>query len=72
MTPLEKVVFMADVIEKGRTFDGVEKLRQETEKDFERGFRLSIIDLYNSLGEDRYFLTRKAYEYYLKEEEKWN
>ncbi len=69
MTYLEKVVFMADVIEKGRSFDGVEKLRKETEKDFERGFRLSIIDLYNSLGEERYFLTRKAYEYYLKEEE---
>ncbi len=69
MTTLEKVVFMADVIEKGRTFDGVEKLREETEKDFEKGFRLSIIDLYNSLGEERYFLTRKAYEYYLKEEE---
>ncbi len=68
MSQLEKIVFMADVLEKSRNFDGVEKLREITEKDFEKGFRLSVIDLYNSLGEDIFYLTREAYEFAVEEE----
>lgn len=67
MSPLEKIVFMADVLEKSRTFEGVEKLREITEADFEKGFRLSVIDLYNSLGEDLYHLTCEVYKLCVEE-----
>ena len=69
MSLLEKIVFMADVLEKSRTFDGVEKLREITEVDFEKGFRLSVIDLYNSLGEDVYYLTKEIWEFCVEEEQ---
>lgn len=69
MSDLEKIVFMADVLEKSRTFEGVERLRQITEIDFEKGFRLSVIDLYNSLGEDLYHLTCEVYQECQKEKE---
>lgn len=68
MTLLEKVVFMADIIEKNRTFKGVERLRELTEKDFDLGFKESVKDLLESLSEDKYYLTQQAYNYYVKGE----
>lgn len=66
MTLLEKVVFTADVIERGRTFEGVEKLRKSVEENFEKGFRECVCDLYASLKEegDVYYLTKQAYDFY--------
>ena len=67
MTLLEKVIFMADIIEVSRTFSGVERLRELTYKNFDIGFTESVKDLYNSLEQDRYFLTEECYKYYVKE-----
>ncbi len=65
MNLIEKIVFTADVIERGRDFDGVEKLRASVEKDFEKGFRDCICDLYFSLQQSGiYYLTEQAYLYY--------
>lgn len=66
MTLLEKIVFTADVIERGRTFEGVEKLRKSVEEDFEKGFAACVCDLYASLKEegDVYYLTKQAYDFY--------
>lgn len=66
MTLLEKIVFTADVIERGRNFEGVEKLRKSVEADFEEGFRDCMCDLYLSLKSDGdvYYLTKQAYDFY--------
>ena len=66
MTLLEKIIFTADVIEKGRNFTGVDGLRKAVEIDFETGFRKCMVDLYKSLTSsgDIYYLTKQAYEYY--------
>jgi len=68
MTIMEKVVFMADIVEKNRTFEGVERLRKLTEKDFNLGFVASVKDLLESLSEDKHYLTEQAYSYYVKGE----
>ncbi len=43
MSPLEKTVFLADAIEPGRDYPGVEKLREIAYKDPERGCLASIL-----------------------------
>lgn len=45
MSFLEKIVFVADLLEPDRTFDGVEDLRRAVEKDFESGFRRCVHEL---------------------------
>lgn len=45
MSLLEKIVFVADLLEPGRTFDGVEDLRRAVERDFESGFRRCVHEL---------------------------
>ncbi|MFA9558810.1 bis(5'-nucleosyl)-tetraphosphatase (symmetrical) YqeK [Evansella sp. AB-rgal1] len=42
MTKLEKVVFLADYIEPGRTFSGVEEVREEARLDLEKACLLSL------------------------------
>lgn len=67
MTSLQKLVFCADMTEEGRSFDGVEKLRQALLDDFETGFRMCIKRTYDFLldkGEDIYYLTKDAYLFY--------
>ncbi len=68
MSDIEKVVFLADVIEKTRDFNGVEKLRNLTEKDFDLGFKETINDLLKSLKGEIYYLTQQAYDFYVKGE----
>lgn len=70
MTEYEKLVFTADLLEPSRNFEGVEKLRRDTERDFERGFRECVVEIYKFLKRDNgdiYPLTVKAYEYYKEE-----
>lgn len=67
MTTLEKIVFLADLLEKDRTFPGVEILRSAVEKDFEKGFYLSVNELYKFLsadGKEVYYLTKECRDYY--------
>ncbi len=42
MSPLEKIIFLADMIEPGRDFPGIEKLRRAAEQDLDRAMVLGI------------------------------
>jgi len=67
MSALEKVVFLADLLEKGRAFDGVERLRNAVDEDFEKGFKTCLDELYKFLcfnGQPVYHLTKDAHEFY--------
>ncbi len=69
MSLLEKIVFVSDLIEEGRTFNGVEELRKAVFEDFNAGFNLCIKEIYKFLLRDKkdvYYLTKEAYEYYCK------
>ncbi|MBQ3116043.1 MAG: nicotinate (nicotinamide) nucleotide adenylyltransferase [Clostridia bacterium] len=68
MTTLEKLVFVADMVEDGRTYDGVEELRKSyNEDDFERCFFKCLeeetVHLINK-KQKIYHLTLEAYNYY--------
>ena len=72
MSTLEKLVYLADMIEPNRHFDGVDELRSLTEKNFELGFEECIRRSYRSLeakGKPIYYLTVECYEYYCKGDE---
>ncbi len=69
MTTLGKLVFVADMVEEGRTYEGVEKLRSLYAGDFETCFREclkeEVLHLINK-KEYIYVETLNAYEYYCK------
>ena len=70
MSPLEKLVFTADMVEESRTFPGVNELRALFENDFEACFRACVKRTYEHLvreGKTPYRLTAEAYEYYKEE-----
>lgn len=68
MSELEKVVFLADMLEDGRTFDGVDELRALFwEKDLDVCLKMALkrsLEFVESKGGCVYPLTRKAYEFY--------
>ncbi|MBQ7373187.1 MAG: nicotinate (nicotinamide) nucleotide adenylyltransferase [Clostridia bacterium] len=69
MSLLAKIVFTADMLEEGRTYDGVEKIRALSFEDFDKAFILSMqrsLDYVYERGCEVYPLTLKAYEYYAK------
>ncbi len=69
MSLIEKIIYVADLIEQGRNYDGVENLRQAVYNDFESGFKLCLEEVYKLLlkrGKLIYYLTKQAYEYYVK------
>ncbi len=66
MSDLDKLIFTSDMLEKGRTFDGVEDLRKIAEEDFEQGFRAALKRSYEFVvrsGKPVYGETKKAIEY---------
>lgn len=68
MSTLSKLVFVADMIEVGRSYDGVDYLRSLYDGDFEYCFRESLKEEYIHLinkGQEIFDATRKAYEYYI-------
>ncbi len=69
MTALGKLIFVADMIEEDRSYEGVEKLRELYEGDFEACFkeclREEVVHLINK-KQYVYPLTLDAYEYYCK------
>ena len=70
MTELGKLVFVADMLEKGRTYDGVDKLRslyetQSFEKCFTECLREEMLHLINK-KEQIYVETLNAFDYYVK------
>lgn len=80
MTALGKLVFLADLLEEGRTYDGVDRLRAlfaKGKEGLDECMEESLKDTLAYLGEkggEIYPLTREAYEYYkaenLKKKEK--
>lgn len=71
MSDLEKLIFVADMVEEGRTYDGVEKLRELYEKEtldvcFMECLKEELLHLKNKKTEI-FRLTEEAYEYYAKE-----
>ncbi|MBO4573384.1 MAG: bis(5'-nucleosyl)-tetraphosphatase (symmetrical) YqeK [Clostridia bacterium] len=67
MSKLEKVVFLADLLEQGRTYDEVDTLRKAVDDDFDEGFKLCV-DRLNKLldksGYEKYYLTGACRDYY--------
>ncbi len=63
MSDLEKVIYIADLLEPSRTFDGVEALRREVDKDFHKGFKTcleEIVEFLKRNGKEIYELTLQA------------
>ena len=67
MSLLAKIVFTADMLEEGRSYEGVEEIRQLSFKNFDKAFVLSMqrsLDYVRERGCEVYPLTQKAYNYY--------
>ncbi len=71
MSKLEKLVFVADMLEEGRDYDGVDKLREFYKGDldtcFEECLKEEVIHLKNK-GQKIYGKTLEAFDYYVKGE----
>ena len=70
MSTLAKLIFVADMVEKGRDYEGVDILRAEYEKDVESCFRLCLKEeVLHLLNKKQYIYseTLSAYDYYVKE-----
>ena len=72
MSTLGKLLFVADMIEPTRDYEGVEYLRKLYEEDFEKCFieclKEEMVHLKNKT-KDIYFETINAYDYYVKKRE---
>ena len=71
MSTLSKLIFVADMIEKGRNYVGVEELRAEYEKDFESCFRQCLKEEVAHLINKKEYIyaeTLNAYDYYVKDQ----
>ena len=67
MSTLEKIVYVADLIEPSRKYSMVNYLRKVIEKDFDNGFKIcvkEVLDFLKSLGNEIYYLTEECYTYY--------
>ncbi|MBQ9728647.1 MAG: nicotinate (nicotinamide) nucleotide adenylyltransferase [Clostridia bacterium] len=70
MGGIEKLVFLADMIEEERSYDGVEILRELFQKDVDECLLEALSQTLEFLKEKKgkiYPLTKAAYEYYQKE-----
>lgn len=69
MSTLEKIVFLADLLEPSRDYEEVDYLRNLVNQDFEMGFKKClerlVVHLENN-GQDMFDLTLKANNYYNK------
>jgi len=71
MSDLEKLVFVADMLEEGRTYEGVERLRSFYDKDLDTCFIECLkeeIEHLKNKGQKIYYLTIEAFNYYVKGE----
>ena len=71
MSLLGKIIFTADMLERGRNYESVEKLRQITKENFEEGFKASLsrsLDFVKESGRPICELTQKACDYYFRQE----
>lgn len=66
MSQLEKLIFLADLLEEGREFNGIEDLRELFEKNIDKCLLTSLEHQLEYLEKQKkpvYPLTRRAYEY---------
>ena len=66
MSPLEKLIFLADMLEEGRDYDGVERLRALFDEDVDLCLEEALkeqLDYLKRSGKDIYPLTAEAYEF---------
>ena len=69
MSLIAKIIFVSDMLEESRDFEGVEFLRKACDEDFENGFKLCLkhsLNFANQKGDEVYSLTQKAINYYEK------
>ena len=69
MSDLEKLVYLADVVEPNRTYEGVDEIRAAAFRDLNEGFILSLKRSYELLLQREkpiYYLTVECYNYYCK------
>ena len=74
MSTLDKLIFLADLVEDERAYDGVERLRRLFWEDVDECLVTSLQETVEYLlrsGQPIYEKTIKAKEYYEKEKEKW-
>lgn len=67
MTLLARIVFTADMLEEGRSYEGVDEIRALSFTDFDKAFLLSMersLEYVYERGLKVYPLTKKAYDYY--------
>lgn len=66
MSGLEKLIFLSDLLEEGRDYNGVEELREIFKRDIDQCLKVALerqLKRLKSLGSEIYPLTRRAYEY---------
>ena len=66
MSPLEKLIYLSDMLEEGRDFDGVQELRNIFKNDRDNALYCALkrqLNYLNSSGCTVYSLTQKAYDY---------
>ncbi len=68
MSALEKIVFVADLLEPSRDYGEVEELRAAVNENFELGFKLCVERIHKFLkkGDEPLFITDKTYAYYVE------
>lgn len=67
MSPLEKLIYLSDMVEPGRNFSGLGEIRAAFERDLDECMYLALKLTIGYLeGEDIYPLTLSAYNYYSK------
>lgn len=69
MSVLEQIVFTADLLEEGRTYEEAPLLRKAVDDDFFEGFKLCLKRLQrflSSTGDEEYYLTEECYDYYIE------
>ena len=67
MSLLSKIIYVADLIEPNRKYEGVEILRQKIDKDFESGFAFctqEVLKFLEKNGEPIYYLANEVANYY--------
>ncbi len=71
MSNLEKLIFLADCLEEGRSYEGIEKLRALFWQDLDECMKETLkrtLAFLEEKGGEVYPLTKIAYEYYAREE----
>ena len=69
MAPLEQLIYLSDMVEDGRDYDGVQEMRDIFKRDKDKALYYALkrqLERLNSSGFPVYQLTQKAYDY-LKE-----